>query len=105
MPARFAATENAIEKGLETSKPASAVKLIEAWEAELNDLDIPGAKGIAGDLERLKKLLEKDEPDGDKVKALLGKLGEATTKIAAKAHKENVKPKLESLGEGLSGAA
>ncbi|MBV8971775.1 MAG: hypothetical protein JO290_05740 [Sphingomonadaceae bacterium] len=103
MPARFVATANAFDKGVETVKPAAGVKLIEDWEAELKDTDIPGAKGIAGDLERLKKALSADEPDAEKVKSLVHKLGEATTKIAERAD-DKVKDKVAELGKALSAA-
>ena len=105
MPARFTATENAVEKGLENVTPAAGVKLIDSWIEAVNAVDAPGIKGLAKDLEGLKKQLEADEPDEEKIKALVSKLGEATTKSAAKADKESVKPKLEALGEALSKAA
>lgn len=105
MPARFAATENAVEKGLENVTPAAGIKLIDSWIEAVQDVEVPGIKGLAKDLEGLKKQLEADEPDQAKIKALVAKLGEATTKSAAKAEKENVKPKLESLGDALAKAA
>ncbi len=103
MSARFVATANAFEKGVETVKPAAGIKLIEDWEAELKDTDLPGAKGIAGDLERLKKALQADEPDAEKVKSIVHKLGEATTKIAVRAD-EKSKQKVADLGKALSAA-
>ncbi len=103
MSIRFAATATALDKGVETVKPAAAVKLIDDWEAELKDIDVPGAKGIAGDLERLKKALSADEPDAEKVKSLVHKLGKATTKIAERADAKS-KDKLADLGKALSAA-
>jgi hypothetical protein len=103
MPARFAATANAFEKGIETIKPAAAIKLIEGWEEALANVDTPGAKGIARDLGALKTALGKDEPDGERIKALVAKLGEAVTKIAGRTE-GNVQPKLEELGEALTAA-
>ena len=103
MPARFTATANAFEKGIENTKPNAAVKMIEGWEAELEKVDVPGAKGIARDLEALKKALDKDEPDGERVKSLLGKLAEEVTKIAPRTDGK-VQPKLEELGEALKAA-
>lgn len=103
MPARFTATFNAFEKGIESVKPNAAVKLIEGWEAELDKTDVPGAKGIARDLESLRKALDKDEPDGERVSALVGKLAKAVTKIAPKAD-DKVAPKLEQLGQALQDA-
>lgn len=100
MPA-FAATANAFEKGIESITPAAAIKLIDGWEVALADLDVPGAKGISGDLERLKKALHADEPDAEKIKAIVGKLGEATTKIAGRADDKS-QDKVAALGKALS---
>lgn len=103
MPARFAATANAFEKGIENTKPNAAVKMIEGWEAELEKVDLPGTKGIARDLEALKKALSNDNPDGERVKTLLGKLSEEVTKIAGRTE-GTVQPKLEELGAALKAA-
>lgn len=103
MPARFTATANAFEKGIEKTKPETAIKLIEGWEEALSSVDTPGAKGIARDLEALKKALDKDEPDGERVKTLVGKLAEEVTKIAGRTEGA-VQPKLEELGEALKAA-
>lgn len=100
---RFAATMNAFDKGLDTVKPTAAIKLIEDWHAQLTDLDIPGSKGIANDLEALKKALDNDTPDGDRVRTIVGRLGEAVGKIAPRAP-DSVTPKLEELGKALSAA-
>lgn len=102
MPKRFTATENAIEKGLETNTAASGSKLVASWEEELRNSDFPGAKGIAGDLERLRKALEADEPDGEKIQHLLTKLGESTVKSADRAEDEKVGEKVRALGEALT---
>ncbi len=102
MALRFAATVNAVNRGLEELKPAKGADLIEDWEAALSDVDIPGTKGIARDLATLRKQLEKDEPDGERVRALLHRLGEATTKISEKADKNG--GKIRELGEGLTEA-
>ena len=104
MPARFAATAAAFEKGIEKTEPAAAIKLIEGWEEALADVDTPGAKGIARDLEALKKALGKDTPDAERVTALVSKLADEVTKIAPKTEGA-VTDKLESLGEALKAAA
>ena len=104
MPVRFAATATAFEKGIENTTPASAIKMIEGWEEALSSVDTPGAKGIVRDLEALKKVLGADEPDGARVKSLLGKLAEEVTKIATRAEDEKVQPKLAELGEALKAA-
>ena len=102
MPKRFAATEGAIEKGLANSSPKNGAKLVSDWAVELEKSDLPGSKGLHGDLVRLQKELEKDEPNGDRVTKILGKLGPATLKLADKAEDEEVGEKVRSLGEALS---
>ncbi|UAJ11240.1 hypothetical protein [Polymorphobacter megasporae] len=101
MPARFAATEHAFEKGVDSITPAAAIKLIDDWEVSLKDADIPGAKGIVRDLEALKKALHADQPDGEKIKTLVGKLAEETTKIAGHATPAT-KDKVAGLGKTLA---
>ena len=100
--AKFAATMNAINRGLDSAKPTSGVHLLEDWETALADVDTVGAKGILRDLGALRKQLEKSEPDSDRVLALVHRLGAATTKIADKA--ESSKDKVKALGEALSEA-
>lgn len=102
MAIKFAGTLNAINRGLETTKPAKGADLIEDWETALADLDVTGSKGILRDLASLRKQLEKDAPDADRIHALLHRLGAATTKIADKA--EGSQDKLKSLGQALTEA-
>lgn len=102
MAVKFAGTMNAINRGLETTKPAKGADLVEDWEAALAEVDVPGAKGILRDLAALRKQLEKGEPDADRIHALLHRLGAATTKIADKADKNG--DKLKALGEALTEA-
>ena len=102
MAIKFAATMNAVNRGLEGLKPTKGADLIEDWEAALSDIDVPGAKGIARDLAALRKQLEKDAPDSERVLALVHRLGAATSKIADKADKQG--EKLKALGEALSEA-
>jgi hypothetical protein len=102
MPKRFAATEGAIEKGLAQTSPKNGAKLVAEWADELEKADLPGSKGLHGDLVRLQQELEKDEPNGERITKILGKLGPATTKLAGKAEDEKVGEKVRSLGEALS---
>ena len=102
MAVKFAGTMNAINRGLEGTKASRGADMVEDWEAALADVDTPGAKGILRDLGSLRKQLERDEPDADRVHALLHRLGVATTKIADKADKQQ--DKLKALGEALSEA-
>lgn len=100
MAIKFAATLNAFNRGLESMKPARGVQMIEDWETALADVDLPGAKGVLRDLQALRKQLEKDSPDGERVKALLHRLGAATVKIATRGEKSE--EKLKELGEALT---
>jgi len=103
MAIRFAATMNAVNKGLENLAPAKGADMIEDWEAAVADLDIPGAKGIARDLAALRKQLEREEKaDPERIEALLHRLGDATTKIAERADKQG--DKLRDLGVALGEA-
>lgn len=100
MAIRFTTTMNAVNRGLEKVKPTKGADMIEDWETALSEVDAPGAKGIARDLGALRKQLEKDQPDGERVLALVHRLGEATTKIADKADAQG--DKLKQLGQALS---
>ncbi|OQW46520.1 MAG: hypothetical protein A4S16_10315 [Proteobacteria bacterium SG_bin6] len=101
MPKRFTATENAIEKGLENTSPKQGAKLVREWLDEVENLDMPGAKGLHGDLQKLATELEKDEADPAKIEKLLGKLGPATVKLADRCDDEKVGDKVRTLGEAL----
>ena len=102
MAVKFAGTMNAINRGLDGTKPDRGAHMVEDWEAALAEVDVTGAKGILRDLTSLRKQLEKGEPDVDRVHALLHRLGEATTKIADKADKQQ--DKLRELGKALTDA-
>ena len=99
MAVKFAATMNAVNKGLDDLAPAKGADLIEDWETALADVDVPGAKGIARDLGALRKQLEKGEPDSKRVLSLIHRLGQATSKIVEKSDKQS--DKLMALGEAL----
>lgn len=102
MAVKFAGTMNAINRGLDSTKPAKGVDMIEDWEAALADVEVSGAKGILRDLASLRKQLERDEPDADRVHELLHRLGTATTRIAERSDK--AQDKLSALGEALTEA-
>ena len=101
---QFAATIKHIEEGVKGFTISAAVKNIEAWEDTLGKLEAPGAKAIVRDLEKLKKLIQAEEIDGDAVKELVGKLGKETVTLAGKADSKNA-DKVKQLGEALSSAA
>jgi len=105
MPKRFAAVEHAAENGFEKTTPTAGAKLVGDWAKELEAIDLPGAKGLHGDLIQLERELGKDTADVARVKGLLGKIGSATIKLAEKGDDEKVAMKVRSLGEALSKAA
>ncbi len=102
MAVKFAGTMNAINRGLDETKASKGADMVEDWEAALADSEVSGAKGILRDLASLRKQLEKDDPDADRVHDLLHRLGAATTKIADRADKSQ--DKLKALGEALTEA-
>ena len=61
---QFASTIKHIQDGVKGFSISAAVKNIEGWEETLKEMDTPSAKGIARDLEQLKKLIQADSIDG-----------------------------------------
>lgn len=100
MAIRFTATLNAFNRGIESMKTGTAVQMIEDWETALSDIDVPGAKGIARDLAALRRQLEGAAPDAERIMVLIGRLGDATTRIAARADKSG--DRLAELGSALA---
>ncbi len=101
---QFGATIKHLQEGVKGFTVSAAVKNIEGWEATLEKLDAPGAKGITRDLEALKKLLHADSIDGEAVKKLVAKLGKETVTLAGKADSKNA-DRARELGEALNSVA
>jgi hypothetical protein len=101
MPQRFVATENAFDKGIENTTPKAGAKLAGEWAEAVRKADFTGAKGLASELERLEKLLSADEPDTDKLKPLLEKIGQDTAKAADRAEDSKVAEKVRKLAEAM----
>ena len=104
MPAYFSGTTNALKKGVTKMSADAAVKKIEGWEEALQDVDIPGARAILRDLGALKRQLDQDEPDGDRIRTILSRLADATIKISDKVEDRNAE-KIRDLGEALETAS
>lgn len=102
MAVKFATSMNAINRGLESVKADRGAHMVEDWEAALADVDLPGTKGILRDLTSLRKQLENDSPDAERVQTLLHRLGQATVKISERADKSQ--DKIKALGEALTEA-
>lgn len=101
---QFEATIKHLKEGVKGFTVAAAVKNIEGWEATLEKIEAPGAKGIIRDLESLKKHLHADKIDGEAIKKLVAKLGKETVTIAGKADSKNAE-KIKHLGEALNTAS
>ncbi|MDB5317091.1 MAG: hypothetical protein JWO26_838 [Rhodospirillales bacterium] len=101
---QFGSTIKRVQDGVKGFTISLAVTNIEGWEATLSKMETPGAKGLVRDLERLKKLIQADPINGDKVKELVAKLGKATVTFAGKAKSKNAE-KAKQLGEALAKAA
>ena len=101
---QFDATIKHIKDGVKSFSVSAAVKNIEGWEATLEKVDAPGAKGIVRDLESLKKHLHADPINTDQVKKLVLKLGKETVGLAGKSDSKNAS-KIKALGEALTNAA
>ena len=105
MSKRFAAVEHAAEKGLENITPSAGAKLVNEWAQEVGALDLPGAKGLHGELVQLERELGKGQPDAERVRTLLAKIGPATIKLADQCDDDKVAHKVRSLGEVLTKTA
>lgn len=101
---RYAATTNAIEKGLENVAPEAGATIIDDWVEQLGQAGDPKLKAIAADLGKLKQEVGKGEDaDSAAIKTMLNKLGEATSACADAASGVNPE-KLRDLGKALSAA-
>ena len=68
VPAYFSGTTNALRKGVTKMSADAAIKKIEGWEEALQEVEIPGVRAILRDLGALKRQLDQDEPDGDRIR-------------------------------------
>ena len=101
---QFDATIKHIKDGVKSFTVSAAVKNIEGWEATLEKVETPGAKGIIRDLESLKKHLHAEKIDGAAIQKLVAKLGRETLTIADKSDSKNA-ARIKALGEALTESA
>ena len=104
VPAYFSGTTNALKKGVMKMTADAAIKKIEGWEEALQEVEIPGARAILRDLGALKRQLDQDEPDGDRIRTILSRLADATIKISDKVEDRNAE-KIRDLGQALESAS
>jgi hypothetical protein len=104
MAAYFAGTINALKNGITRMSVAAAIRNIENWEDSLQDVEISGCRAILRDLGSLKKLLQDDQPDGERIRHLMARLGSQTVAISEKSDVRYA-DKVANLGEMLADAA
>ena len=93
-------TISALQGGLTSVPPATAVSVIESFETQVKSL---GATQIASGLAELKQLLTSGSATGPAIGKVLSQLGEQTASSASGAD-ATVAAKLKQLGELLSKA-
>jgi hypothetical protein len=104
MAAYFSGTITALKKGITKMTAAAAVRNIENWEESLQNVEVTGCRAILRDLGALKKQLQEDEPDGERIRHLVARLAGQTIAIAEKAD-ARYSEKIAKLGEMLADAA
>ena len=101
---RFQTTIQAIKQGAKSFTVDKAVNNIEGWEEYLSKHDHEGVKRVVQDLEKLKKLLQAHELDGEAIKTIVHKLGKETSAVA-KDGENATSAHIKELGAALSSAA
>lgn len=96
-------TIGALQGGLTSVNPATAVSVISNWQQQLQGSSDSTLKSIAEDLGDLKDQLTSGNLDGKAIGAVLTRLGSKTATAAASADGQ-VASKLQTLGKLLSGA-
>jgi hypothetical protein len=104
MAAYFAGTLTALKKGITKMSISAAIRNIENWEESLQDVEITGCRAILRDLGALKKQLQEDEPDGERIRHLMARLASQTMSVADRAD-DRYGDKIKNLGELLADAA
>jgi hypothetical protein len=104
MVAYFSGTIDALKKGVTKMSIAAAIKNIENWEESLREIELTGCRSILRDLAALKKQLQEDQPDGDRIRHLMAKLASETVTISQRADARH-SDKIAKLGEMLGHAA
>ena len=95
-------TAAALEGGIGTLAPRTAVSVITTWHDTLKNSDRSDLHVIAQLLAELRDALERDTLDGPAIGDLLLRLGEQTTAAAASADDARITPRLERLGTMLT---
>jgi hypothetical protein len=104
MVAYFSGTIDALKKGVTKMSVSAAIRNIENWEENLRDIELSGCRSILRDLAALKKQLQEDQPDGERIRHLMAKLASETITISEKTDARH-SDKIAKLGEMLGHAA
>lgn len=96
-------TIQALQGGVTSLAPATAVQNIQSWQSQLENAGDPALSEIAGNLGELNSMLQEQPIDGQAVGDLLSELGEQTTSAASNAQGD-MTSQLEQLGTTLSEA-
>ncbi len=96
-------TISALQGGITSLSPTTAVSNIESWESQLQATGKPALTSIATDLGALRQELGSGNLDGAAIGKLLSKLGKSTTDVAAQAEASS-QTKLATLGSLLTKA-
>lgn len=94
------ATISALQGGLTSINPASAVGVIDTWRQTLSGA---GLTDIVSDLDDLKSALTGGVPNGSRIGSILSSLGSKTTAASGSAP-ANYQSKLDQLGQLLTKA-
>jgi hypothetical protein len=104
MAAYFSGTIAALKKGITQMSISAAVRNIENWEESLQDVELTGCRAILRDLAALKKQLQEEEPDGERIRHLMARLANQTIAVGERADGRYA-DKIANLGELLADAA
>ena len=104
MAAYFSGTINALKRGITKMTVSAAVRNIENWEENLAEVEVSGCRAVLRDLGTLKKQLQEDEPDGERIRHLIARLASQTISVSEKAD-ARYRDKIADLGEMLADAA
>ncbi len=100
---RFDTTIKALKEGAKAFTVDKAVANIEGWEEYLSKHQHAGVKSVVADLGKLKKMLQSESLDGEKIKALVHKLGKDTVAVAGD-DENSTSEKINEIGKLLSAA-
>ncbi len=94
----------ALEGGVTSLAPQTALKVIQVWEDTLRNSEDERLHGIGNLLNELRDALEPDRLDGSRIGGLMLRLGNQTAEAAADADDARMTPRVETLATLLQRA-